>query len=230
MAPRDFPTRLSRRAARAGVFISDDLANRLIAYYELLVRWNRKINLTSLEDADEAIDRLLLEPLIAARHLPSASSRVMDVGSGGGSPAIPLKLAAPGIELTMVEVKARKSAFLREACRQLELDQTRVENARYEELLARPELHEAHDVVSLRAVRVESKVLLTLQAFLRPGGTLMLFRGPGGPEATAMLVPPLEFAATHPLIESLRSRLTLLTKRVVGARPNVPRGTSVLGT
>ena len=48
----------------------------------------------------------------------------MDVGSGGGSPAIPLKLAAPAVALTMVEVKARKSAFLREAIRQLELDST----------------------------------------------------------------------------------------------------------
>jgi 16S rRNA G527 N7-methylase RsmG len=60
VAPRDFRTRLSRRAARAGVFIPEDLADRLVAYYELLVRWNRKINLTSLDNPDEAIDRLLL--------------------------------------------------------------------------------------------------------------------------------------------------------------------------
>jgi 16S rRNA (guanine527-N7)-methyltransferase len=218
VAARDFPTRLSRRAGRAGVFIPDELAEQLVKYYELLVRWNRKINLTSLENPDQAIDRLLLEPLIAARYLPSPWSKVMDIGSGGGSPAIPLKLATPGIKLMMVEVKARKSAFLREACRQLRLDHTRVENARYEELLARPELHEAHDVVGLRAVRVESRVLTSLQAFLKPGGTLMLFRGPGGPESPAF-VPPLEFAATYPLIESLRSRLTLLTKRVVGVPP-----------
>lgn len=212
------------------MFIAEELSDRLVAYYELLVRWNRKINLTSLEDPDEAIDRLLLEPLIAARYLPSPSSKVMDVGSGGGSPAIPLKLAIPGIELTMVEVKARKSAFLREACRQLRLEHARVENARYEELLTHPELHEAHDVVCLRAVRVESKVLLTLQAFLRPGGTLMLFRGPGGPDSPTSLVPPLEFTATHPLIESLRSRLTVLSKRIVGTGIHVPRGTSALGT
>ena len=227
MAPRDLPTRLSRRAGRAGVFIPEDLADRLVAYYELLVRWNRKINLTSLDNPDEAIDRLLLEPLIAARHMPSPREFLMDVGSGGGSPAIPLKLAFPETALTMVEVKTRKSAFLREACRQLQLERTRVENARYEELLAHPDLHEAHDVISLRAVRVESKVLLTLQAFLRPGGTVMLFRGPGGPDAPTSVVPPLEFTATHPLIESLRSRVTLLSKRVVGTASYVPRGTAL---
>ncbi len=72
MAPRDFQTRLVRRAAKAGLFPPDDLVTALAEYYELLSRWNRKINLTALSDPDEAIDRLLLEPLAAARHLPRA--------------------------------------------------------------------------------------------------------------------------------------------------------------
>jgi 16S rRNA (guanine527-N7)-methyltransferase len=200
------------------VFLPDDLADRLIAYYELLSRWNRKINLTSLVDPDEAIDRLLLEPLVAAKHLPpsTAGSRLMDVGSGGGSPAIPLKLAAPHLGLTMVEVKTRKSAFLREAIRHLGLDNAIVENSRYEELLTKPELHEAFEVISMRAVRVESSTLLTLQAFLAPAGHVLLFRGPGGPDIPAAVVPPLQWKATVPLIESLQSRLTILQKLRLG--------------
>ena len=75
------------------MFLDESLASSLVTYYELLARWNRKINLTSLEDPDEAIDRLLLEPVIAARHLSPAVVNVMDVGSGGGSPALPLALA-----------------------------------------------------------------------------------------------------------------------------------------
>lgn len=223
MAPRDFSTRLARRASKAGVFLPDELAASLSAYYELLSRWNRKINLTALENPDEAIDRLLLEPVIAARHFRPSDMRLMDVGSGGGSPAIPMKLVAPHLHLTMVEVKARKSAFLREATRQLSLPDTIVETSRYEELLARPELHEAFDVVSLRAVRVETRVLGTLQAFVRPGGAIFLFRGPSGPATPGSLVPPLEWAATHPLVETLQSRLTILVKRPLGF--DVPRGT-----
>lgn len=215
MRPHDVRSRLVRRAVRNNIFIGEPLADRLAAYYELLARWNRKINLTSIENLDEAIDRLLLEPLIAARHLAASANLLMDVGSGGGSPAIPFKLAVPRLKLTMVEAKARKSAFLREAIRQLGLDDAQVETARYEELLARPELHEAHDVVSLRAVRTEARVLTTLQAFLAPGGVIMLFRGPAGPQAPAALVPPLEWTATHPLVESLQSRLTILTKRQI---------------
>jgi 16S rRNA (guanine527-N7)-methyltransferase len=144
----------------------------------------------------------------------------MDVGSGGGSPAIPLKLALPAAALVMVEPKARKSAFLREAARLLALSDTRVETARFEELLARPELHEAQDVVTVRAVRVERKTLLGLQAFLRPGGRLLLFQGAGGTDSLPEVAPPLALESSHPLLtDNSPSRLLILRK-------SVPRGTN----
>jgi len=211
VAARDFRTRLSRRAAKVGVFLPEGLADQLASYYELLARWNRKINLTALDNPDEAIDRLLLEPILAARHLPAGNLDVMDIGSGGGSPAIPLKLAAPSSRLVMVEVKARKSAFLREAVRTLGLEKATVETSRYEELLARPDLHEAFGLLSLRAIRVEVRTLLTLQAFIKPGGLIFLFRGPSGPDAPEV-VPPLRWTGTFPLVESMQSRLTVLQK------------------
>ena len=216
MSSRDVRSRLVRRAAKANLFLPSDLADRLAAYYDLLSRWNRKINLTSIDNVDEAIDRLLLEPLAAVRHFPGPVHRLMDVGSGGGSPAIPFKLALPNTTLTMVEVKARKSAFLREAIRQLRLEKAEVETTRFEELLARPELHEAYDLLSLRAVRAETRVLTSLQAFLAPGGSLVLFRGPEGAAQPSTVVPPLEWSGTFTLIDSLQSRLTLLTKRQIG--------------
>ena len=215
MAQRDLRSRLARRAAKSNVFLTEELSEGLLAYYELLSRWNRKINLTSLDDADQSIDRLLLEPIVATRHLPASESiHQLDVGSGGGSPAIPMKLAFPQIHLRMVEVKTRKSAFLREAVRHLGLEDTAVEAARYEELLARPELHETSNVVSVRAVRLEARVLTSFQAFLAVGGRLMLFRGPSGPEEPSVIIPPLQWVGTYPLMESLRSRLTILTKSI----------------
>ena len=222
---RDFKTRLSRRSAKAGLFLNEALASALTTYYELLARWNQKINLTALDNADEAIDRLLLEPVLAAKAIEGSRPRaLLDIGSGGGSPAIPLALAlGSDVSLMMVEVKARKSAFLREASRQLSMSHAVVENRRYEELLARPELLEGFDLLSVRAVRVEPKVLMTLQAFLRPGGELLLFRGPVGPAAPANIIHPLEWDRTVPMIESLQSRLTVLRKRATGA--GVPRGT-----
>lgn len=224
MAARDFRTRLARRAVKAGLLVPDALAEQLEAYYSLLARWNRKINLTALDNVDEAIDRLLLEPVAAARNVPSGVKYLIDVGSGGGSPAVPLALAlGPDVELTMVEVKARKSAFLREAVRGLPLaGRASVENARFEELLAKPGLLEHFDLLSVRAVRIEGRVLNTLQAFVRPGGQLFLFRGPSGPDRPDLL-PPMEWLTTVGLLDSLQSRLTVVGK--IARTAIVPRGT-----
>ena len=135
----------------------------------------------------------------------------MDVGSGGGSPAIPLALAIPGIDLLLVESKTRKSVFLREAIRALELE-AGVATGRFEELLARPDLHEAHDLLTIRAVRVEPRVLMSLQAFVRPGGHVMLFRGTDGGRILGGTLPQLELRNTYPLTDSTRSQLVVLEK------------------
>jgi len=213
---REFRDRLKRRAKRAGLGVEPELAAKLEIYYRLLATWNQKINLTSLnlrEPGDEVFDRLLVEPLVAARHTPSGAQKMMDIGSGGGSPAIPFVLASPGLSLLMVESKTRKSVFLREVIRALGLAGAEVATARFEELLARPDLHEAHHVVTLRAVRVETRVLLGLQAFLRPAGQLFLFRGPASSDPAETAPPPLTWLGTFPLIESLRSRLVVLEKQ-----------------
>lgn len=220
MTTREFRERVGRRARHANLAISPQLLEGLERYYVLLSRWNAKVNLTAFKlspgGEDEAVDRLLLEPVAAARHLPADARQVLDAGSGGGSPAIPLKLAAPQLHLRMVEVKTRKAIFLREAIRELSLADAVVETARFEELLSRPELHEAVDVVTIRAVRIEPRVLMTLQAFLRPGGQLFLFRGPGGGDVVEAITPPLVWKATFPLLESLRSRLVILEKVKIG--------------
>lgn len=227
MTSREFQDKLSRRARRAGVSLGAVLAARLEAYYRLLAVWNTKINLTGLtlsESSPGALDRLLIEPLVAARYVPASAARMLDIGSGGGSPAIPLALAAPHLQLLMVESKTRKSVFLREAIRVLELTGADVATARFEELLARPDLHEAHDLVTIRAVRIETRTLTVLQAFTRPGGVVFLFRASGSADRADTVTPPLAWKATYPLLESLRSRLVVLEKRPVGRA--VPRGTA----
>jgi 16S rRNA (guanine527-N7)-methyltransferase len=188
----------------------------LETYYLLLTKWNAKINLTAFrltpEGTDDAIDRLLIEPVVAARYVPENARSLLDAGSGGGSPAIPLKLATPNVSLRMVEVKTRKAVFLREAVRELGLRDAVVETSRFEELLPRAELHEAQDLVSIRAVRIETRTLNTLQAFLRPGGKLLLFRGAGKSDLEDSPPPPLAWMATYPLVDSLHSKLVVLSK------------------
>ncbi len=220
MRARELKERIRRRARQAQIPLPSELADGLEAYYSLLAKWNARVNLTAFKllpgGEDEAVDRLLLEPVAAAMHVPPGTETLLDAGSGGGSPAIPLKLAVPTLRLRMVEVKTRKAVFLREAARELGLADTVVETSRFEELLSRPELHESTDLVSIRAVRIEPKVLMSLQAFLRPGGQLFLFRGPAGTDVSDSLTPPLAWKATFPLVESLRSRLVVLEKYRIG--------------
>ena len=213
---REFRERLSRRAKSAGISLEKPLVDGLETYYQLLTKWNAKINLTAFrltpEGTDEAIDRLLIEPVVAASYIPENARSLLDAGSGGGSPAIPLKLASRGLSLRMVEVKTRKAVFLREAVRELGLRDAEVETSRFEELLPRPELHEALDLVSIRAVRIETRTLNTLQAFLRPGGKVLLFRGSSKNDLEDSPPPPLAWMATYPLVDSLHSKLVVLSK------------------
>jgi len=207
VAERDIRHRLIRRAGKANIVVTDYQLERLTTFLDLLFRWNRKINLTALTGVDEAIDRLLLEPLAAARHLPDTPGRLIDLGSGGGSPAIPLALSQPEYELTMVESKARKAAFLREATRVLGLSRATVETTRFQALLSGSHWR-GYTVFSVRAVRIEREVLIELSGFLEDGGLGMVFRGPTGPDQVAD-AGPLLWAGTYPLLPTLGSRLTV---------------------
>ena len=190
--------RIARRAARAGLEVDAALPRALTAYVELLMRWNRRINLTAFNDDDHGIDRLIVEPIAAARHLPTPDAAVTDIGSGGGSPAVPMKLAAPGVRLRMVESRTRKAVFLREVVRRLGLDGTVVDACRFEGLAAREELHGKSDVVSVRAVRVDARLLGLIRPLIRPGGVVFLFRS-ARDDLDAHLPSPWRVDAAYPL-------------------------------
>jgi 16S rRNA (guanine527-N7)-methyltransferase len=203
VAARDLPSRIARRAVKAGVPVGPELADRLAAYLLLLARWNRKINLTALgldPPDDEAIDRLVIEPIAAAKYLRPTDALVVDVGSGGGSPALPMKLAAPRLRFVLVESKVRKAAFLREAVRQLVLDEVEVENRRAEDVTGRAS---SADLVTVRAVKIDAALMTTVGRFLRPGGRVFAF----GTRAAAAVRQP---SHVHSLVPERRSELVIL--------------------
>lgn len=162
---------LRERARNHGVLLPDLLIPRLLAYYSLLTRWNARMNLTSLSDPQQAIDRLLLEPVKAGQNVATGRT-VVDLGSGGGSPAIPLALACGARSLIMIESKARKAAFLREAVRHVGLAGS-VECARFEDVL--PRMGKSADLVSIRAVRVDEDLLTLVGPALAAEGEAVLF-------------------------------------------------------
>jgi 16S rRNA (guanine527-N7)-methyltransferase len=200
MTSREFRDRLTRRARRAEVTVAPSTVAQLEAYFRLLAQWNVKINLTGLplrEPTDETFDRLLVEPLAAARFLKGSPSVWFDLGSGGGSPAIPLKILLPSSRLTMVESKIRKAAFLREAIRALGLEDTVVENTRFEELAANASVSGRGDLVTVRAVKLGNALFDTASHLLGAGGRLLLFGFVGSAAAARGFAGPETFALTE---------------------------------
>jgi 16S rRNA (guanine527-N7)-methyltransferase len=191
---------LLARAADLALSLSPSEAERIERYLLLLERWNRTINLTSLLLAgfpEGSLARLVWEPLLAARHIPADPAIWFDLGSGGGSPAIPLKIVRPALRLTMVEAGERKSAFLREAVRELDLSSAVVRTARLEALVqdAAGGPDQA-DLVTMRAVRVDATVATAVYSLLKPGGRFIVFGGKAGP--LRGLAPPLELQLPAP--------------------------------
>ena len=169
---------LTKRVSNAGLSLSTSVLGSLAVYFELLRKWNRRLSLTSLPVetlGDEAIDRLVVEPLLACRYLPKGNAVVVDVGSGGGSPAIPMRIVTPEIVMIMTESRGRKAAFLREAVRVLGLERTSVRTGRFEELRTDQTLQSSVDVITVRAVRIDAATVDTARSLLKLGGSLCLF-------------------------------------------------------
>ena len=103
-------------------------------YMGVLLKWNDKVNLTSIRDPLEILYRHFAESMFAAKAVPLNSGRLADVGSGGGFPGLPLKILRPELEVILVESNVKKATFLAEVVRELELSGARVLVSRYEEL------------------------------------------------------------------------------------------------
>jgi len=210
----DDAQRIERRAALAGAVVPAGQAEALAGYLDVLRRWNQRGNLTAFElnpPSDAALDRLIVEPVVAAKQIRERDRLLVDIGSGGGSPAIPLRLVVPRLRVVLVEARTRKAAFLREAVRQLGLDGVDVEHRRFEELAGRSELQGAADVVTVRAVRTTRDFWLNTRNIMRPDGMALLF---GTAEGNATLSLPLNLRLTldEPLVPANGSRLLVISR------------------
>jgi 16S rRNA (guanine527-N7)-methyltransferase len=177
MSETEFAAHLQARAAAFAVSVTASQAHDFEKFYDLLAKWNRRINLTALELGSsapiETLDRLFIEPLIAAQMIPKAPLSIIDLGSGAGSPALPLKILRPAIRLTMVETRGRKAAFLREAVRTLRLDDVDVEQTRFQSLPV--SLVSTFDVAVVRALRIDAELVSVIGELLKTSGRFITF-------------------------------------------------------
>jgi 16S rRNA (guanine527-N7)-methyltransferase len=170
----ELTSRIARRLSTFEVRSDPNEVAAFVRYLEILSRWNGRLNLTSLplgaSFPDSTIDKLIVEPLIATRVVGGGRSSWVDIGSGNGSPAIPIRVVWGSGSLTMVESRERKSAFLREVVRQLGFARTQVVSARFE-ALALTDV----DLVTVRAVRIDHSIEAALARCVRSEGLVLAF-------------------------------------------------------
>jgi 16S rRNA (guanine527-N7)-methyltransferase len=151
--------------------------DKLLAYIELLAKWNRTYNLTAIREPARMVTHHVLDALAVLPHLPDAAAypelRVLDVGSGGGVPAIPLAIARPTWHVVALDSSHKKGAFLQQAVLELALPNARAVVARVEAYASSPPF----DVVISRAFSDLATFAQTSARHLASGGRLVAMKG-----------------------------------------------------
>lgn len=164
--------------------ITEIQAEKLKRYLEFLLDYNTRLNLTAITSFDEAIVKHLGDSLAGAAFIPKETKRLLDIGSGGGCPAIPLKIARPDISLTMTDGIGKKADFLNAAVKHLGLEEAEAVKERAEEI-ARTDRRESFDIVTARAVAALPILLELASPLIKVGGRFLAYKGDGEDEIEA---------------------------------------------
>jgi 16S rRNA (guanine527-N7)-methyltransferase len=170
---------------RYGVSTTPELCAQVRRYIDLLLRWNKKISLTTVTDPSEIIRFHFGESLFPAKSIPVPHSRLADVGSGPGFPGLALKLILEDVEIVLIESNAKKAAFLSEVTRELGLNGVEVFRGRMEdyEMGSKP-----FDLITARALGQHKKFLAWAFTKLKLSGFVALWLGEEDARAISRLV------------------------------------------
>ena len=171
---------LLRRAEAAGIPLTLEQAEKFEVYHRMLVEANARFNLTRVpDDAAEAVDRNYLDciaPLKAG--LPEGLARAIDVGSGAGFPGIPLAICLPEVRFVLLDSLGKRVEFLASVIDALGLNAEAL-HLRAEDGARRPQLRERFDLATARAVAPLNLLAEYLLPFVRVGGHMLAYKGPG---------------------------------------------------
>ncbi len=172
---------LQEWAGRFGAPLTDQQIDAFQIYRDELLAWNdRRANLTAITNPDEVESRLFLESLWCATALPkgvTSGARLVDVGSGGGFPGLPLAIAFPRLDITLVEATGKKIRFLEHIIELLGLRNCHAIQGRAEDLAHDPEHREVYDAATARALASLPTLVELCLPFVRVGGILIAPKG-----------------------------------------------------
>ena len=162
---------LATGVAALGLSLPDGAEPKLLAYLALLDKWNRVYNLTAVRDTERMVSHHVLDSLAATPYFQGAA--VLDVGSGGGLPGIPLAIARPELQVTLIDSIAKKTAFLLQVKTELGLTNLQVVTGRVE--VFKPET--TFDVITSRAFSDLKEFVTLTRPLLAPTGHWLAMKG-----------------------------------------------------
>lgn len=177
MAPKRLEGALLDELSAVGITPSTDQISLLAQYLALVSQWRRRARLTAVADPVDAARVHVADSLLVLRAGVPPNASLIDVGSGAGLPGIPLKVARPDIDVTLLEPEARRAAFLEIAARELKLP-VRVVVARAEDAARERSLREQFDVGTARALAPLPVACELVLPFVRSGGKAVFLKGP----------------------------------------------------
>lgn len=184
---------LEEGMARLGLSGPPGAVDRLIRYLDLLEKWNRSYNLTSVRDRTAWVSVHLLDSLAVAPDV--VGPRVLDVGTGAGLPGIPLAVLQPDADIQMIDSVQKKTAFVAQVIAELGLRNAHVHHGRVEELVLDPPA----DTVVSRAFAETAKFVALVHHLVRPGGRLVTMKGVHPAEELDSLPAGVDVTAVHPV-------------------------------
>lgn len=165
---------LDNGARELGIKLTSEQLAQFQTYYDELVEWNKKFNLTAITDYEDVIKKHFLDSITLITALSEESSLLItDVGTGAGFPGLPIKIALPHISLNLIEATEKKTAFLKNVVDKLGLCKVSIINSRAEKAGHNPSLRECSDVVVSRAVAEMSTLLELTAPFCKVGGVII---------------------------------------------------------
>lgn len=175
----DLSSELKRQTEALGLDIAPAVIGQLLVLQAELLHWNRTYNLTAISEPREALEKHLVDSLTLLPYLPTAST-LLDIGSGAGFPALPLKMARPDLEIVSVDAVAKKIRFQKHIVRKCALVGFTAWHGRAEELPAASLVIDGFDRIVARAFASLPNLLELARPCLATGGEVIAMKGPEG--------------------------------------------------